>query len=73
MIKFKLNILLEGKEMSQRKLSELTGIRPGTINLYYHGFVKRINMDDLDKMCSVLDCDIGDLIEYVPNIKNSPG
>ena len=27
----------------------------------------RINLDHVDKICEVLECDISDLIEYVPN------
>lgn len=65
MIKFKLKKILDGREISQRKFSEDTNIRPGTINAYYHGFVKRINVDDLDKICDVLNCKIEDLIEHV--------
>lgn len=30
-------------------------------------FVTRINLDHVDKICEVLECDISDLIEYVPN------
>lgn len=33
----------------------------------YHEFVTRINLDHVDKICEVLECDISDLIEYVPN------
>ena len=34
---------------------------------YNHEFVTRINLDHVDKICEVLECDISDLIEYVPN------
>ena len=34
---------------------------------WYHEFVTRINLDHVDKICEVLECDISDLIEYVPN------
>lgn len=53
--------------MNQAELAKKTGIRPATINLYYHEFVERINITYLDKMCEVLECDLHDLLEYIPN------
>lgn len=67
MIKFKLAELLEEKELNQRYVKLKTGIRSGTVNAYYHGFAKRLNVEDLDKICKALDCRIEDIIEYVPD------
>ena len=53
--------------MTQKELSEKTGIRPSTINEIYHEFAERLSIDYLDKICEVLDCDISDLLEYIPN------
>ena len=60
MIKIHLSRLLGEKRWTQKDLAEATGIR-------YHEFVTRINLDHVDKICEVLECDISDLIEYVPN------
>jgi len=51
--------------MTQRELSEKTGIRPGTIGSMYHGRIKRIDLDQIDRLCAVLDCQPGDLFERV--------
>lgn len=67
MIKIHLSRLLGEKRWTQKDLAEATGIRPSTINEWYHEFVTRINLDHVDKICEVLECDISDLIEYVPN------
>lgn len=64
MIQIKLSDLLIDRNMSQAQLHELTGIRPGTINAYYHSFAKRLNVKDLDNICTVLNCEIGDLLEH---------
>jgi putative transcriptional regulator len=69
MIKFRFRRLLRKRKISQFQASEITGIRPGTINAYYHGFVKRINVKDLNKMCRKFDCTVTDIIEYVPEKK----
>lgn len=65
MIKFHLKKLLREKYMTQTDLCNLTGIRPGTINLYYHGYAKRLNVNDIDKICDVLNCNVNDLIEHI--------
>jgi putative transcriptional regulator len=69
MIKIHLSKILGEKRITQKKLSELTGIRPGTINAYYHEYIQRINVTDLDKICKALNCKLYELIEYIPNKK----
>lgn len=66
MFKFKLKELLEERDRNQRSLKLETGIRSGTINAYYHGFVKRMNVADLIKICDALDCSLDKLLEYAP-------
>lgn len=53
--------------MSQKKLSELTGIRPNTINEWYNEIAVSLRVEHLDKICEALECSIDDLIEVVPN------
>ena len=65
--KFNLKYILESKELNQRYLIQKTGIRPGTINAYYHGFIKRMNVYDLIKICDALNCRLDELLEYVPD------
>lgn len=67
MIKIHLSRLLGDKKMSQAELSRRTGIRPNSINAYYHEYVKYISKDDLDKICEVLGCSVAELIEFIPN------
>ena len=55
------------RKMNQKTLASKTGIRPNTISAYYHETLKRINIEDLNILCRVLDCDISDLLEYVPD------
>ena len=72
MIKIHLSRILGEKRWSQAKLSRLTGIRPSTISEIYNEFSERLNLDHLDKICEALDCEISDLLEYVPNTKARP-
>ena len=66
MIRILLSSLLGKKKWTQLKLAKVTGIRPNTINEYYHEFCSRIPVDHIDLICEALDCQVGDLIEYVP-------
>ena len=34
---------------------------------------ERLNVEHLDRICEYLDCDINDLIEYVPNTQKKTG
>ncbi len=47
---------------TQSKLAKKTGIRPNTINELYHELTERINLEHLDKICEVLDCDLSEIL-----------
>lgn len=59
--------------LTQKDLAEATGIRPSTINEWYHEIVPRLNVDHIDKICEALDCSITDLLEYIPNERKTTG
>lgn len=63
-IKFKLKVLLAMNDMTQKELAEITGIRPPTISAICTNSVKHLPLDVLEKICKVLNCQPGDLIEY---------
>lgn len=47
---------------TQSKLAKKTDIRPNTINELYHELTERINLEHLDKICEVLDCDLSEIL-----------
>ena len=65
MIKFKVKVMLAMSEMTQKELAEKTGIRPPTISAICTGTIKHLPVDVLDRICDVLDCQPGDIIEFV--------
>ena len=65
MIKIKLSDMLGKHKMTQKALSELTGIRPATISKMYYEEIKRIEIDQINRLCKVFDCSVGDLLEYI--------
>ena len=71
MIKFKVKVLLALREMTQKDLAEKTGIRPPTISAICTGTVKHLPVDSLDRICSVLNCQPADIMEYIPEEKET--
>ena len=65
MIKFKVKVMLAMREMTQKELAEKTGIRPPTISAICTGTIKPLPVDVLDRICDVLDCQPGDIVEYI--------
>ena len=68
-IKFKLKILLAMREMTQKQLSELTGIRPPTISAICTNSIKELPVGVIEKICHALNCQPGDIMEYIPEEK----
>lgn len=66
MIRIKLCELMGKEKMTRKYLSELTGIRPNTIGDLYKEDVKKIDLNVMNRICKVFNCEIGDLLEYIP-------
>lgn len=66
-IRYHLKALLADANMTQKELSEVTGIRPPTISALCLGTVKQLPIGVLEKICTVLNCQPGDILEYVPD------
>ena len=73
MIKFKFKVMLAIREMTQKELAERTGIRPPTVSAICLGTVKHLPIDALDKICTVLDCQPSDLMEYIKEENETGG
>lgn len=67
MVRIYLSRLLGEKRMSQKRLSELTGIRPNTINEWYNEIAVSLRVEHIDRICEVLGCSVDELIEVIPN------
>lgn len=64
-IKINVSELLGKHKMSKRQLALKAGIRPNTVNAYYMETVKRIEVEHLEAMCKVFNCQPGDILEYI--------
>ncbi len=69
----KVNQLMDDKQLNIYRMSKLTGLKYSTVKSYYtNAPLTRIDLDVLAKMCYVLDCEISDILEYLPSTINSP-
>lgn len=69
MILFRLEKLLKDRDWTDYRLSQESGLHPNVIGKYRRNGVKRPDLGALNTMCAVLQCGIGDLMEYVPDKK----
>ena len=64
-IRINLDVVLAQKKMSVTELSEKVGITMANISILKNGKAKAIRFTTLDKICEVLDCQPGDILEYI--------
>ncbi|SIO15347.1 helix-turn-helix domain-containing protein [Vannielia litorea] len=62
----RLDVMLALRKMRSRELAERVGITEQNISLLKSGKVKGIRFETLARICEVLDCQPGDLLEAVP-------
>ena len=65
-IRIKLDELLKKSGMSKNKLSQRAEMQGTQLNHYCNNTITRLDTDVLARLCTVLDCEIGDLLEFVP-------
>ena len=71
-IRIKLDELLKKSGMSKNKLSLRAEMQRTQLNHYCNNTITRLDTDVLARLCTVLDCEIGDLLEFVPPEDTDP-
>ena len=59
-----LDVMLAKRKMRSRELAEQVGITEQNISLLKSGKVRGVRFDTLARICEVLQCQPGDLLEY---------
>ena len=62
-----LSTILGAKRIKQIELSQITGISKTTINSLYNDKVTKVSYDILNTICKALDCQVSDILTYVPD------
>ena len=68
-IEIHLQELLQNTGMSKNKFCQRAELQRSQLNGYINNTITRLDMDVLVRICHTLNCSIGDLLEYHPNIK----
>jgi len=61
-----LDVMMAKRKISSNELAEKIGITPANLSVLKTGKAKAIRFSTLEKICEVLDCQPGDILEYDP-------
>jgi putative transcriptional regulator len=62
-----LDVMLAKRKIRSKELAERVGLTEQNISLLKSGKVRGIRFNTLSKICEVLNCQPGDILEYVPD------
>ena len=68
MIVVNLDVMLAKRKMSLGELSEKVGITLANLSIMKNNKAKAIRFSTLDEICKALNCQPGDILEYVEEI-----
>ena len=61
-----LDVMLAKRKMRSKELAEAIDITEANLSLLKSGKVKGVRFATLEKICEILDCQPGDILEYRP-------
>ena len=68
-----LDVMLARRKLRSRELAERIGITEQNVSLLKSGKVRGIRFATLSRICQVLDCQPGDILQYVPGDEEDDG
>ena len=64
-----LDVIMAKRKISAGDLSEKIGITPANLSILKNNKAKAIRFSTLEEICKVLDCQPGEILEYVEDEK----
>ncbi len=64
-----LDVMLARRKMRSKELAERIGITEQNVSLLKSGKVKGVRFETLDRICAVLECQPGDILEHRPEVE----
>ncbi len=61
-----LDVMLARRRVKGKELAKQVGITEQNLSVLRTGKVKGVRFSTLEKICEALDCQPGDILEYVP-------
>jgi putative transcriptional regulator len=71
MIKVHLSRLMGERKLKISDVARATGLNRNTIRLLYYETASRVDLDAINRLCQFFDCQVGDLLEFVPDERSS--
>lgn len=62
-----LDVMLAKRKIRSRELAARIELTEANVSLLKSGKVRGIRFDTLERICAVLDCQPGDILQYVPD------
>ena len=59
-----LDVVMAKRKIGLGELAELVGITPANLSVLKTGKAKAIRFSTLERLCEILDCQPGDILEY---------
>lgn len=66
-----LDVMLAKRKMRSKELAERIGLTEVNVSLLKSGKVRGVRFETLSKICEALDCQPGDILEYVRDVPGS--
>lgn len=66
-----IDVMLAKRKMSVTELTEKVGITMANLSILKNGKAKAIRFSTLEAICKALDCQPGDILEYLPDSRQS--
>ena len=67
MLVINVDVMLARRKMSSGELAQRVGITAANLSILKTGKAKAIRFSTLESLCQALDCQPGDLLDYVPD------
>ncbi len=68
-----LDIMLAKRKMSLTELSEKVGVTMANLSILKKGKARAMRFSTLSAICSALDCQVGDILEFDPDNGDTSG
>ncbi|MBC8529724.1 helix-turn-helix transcriptional regulator [Christensenellaceae bacterium NSJ-44] len=63
-IRVNLDVMLARRKMSMTTLSDRVGVTMANLSILKNGKARAVRFSTLERICEVLDCQPGDILEY---------
>ena len=67
-IRINLDIMMAKRKMRLKTLAKEVGITEANLSVLKNGKAKAVRLSTLDKLCAVLECQPGDILEFEANV-----